>query len=641
MGQRFGRKGQRQSGVAALIGGLAAVGFSLWAASAQAAQLQFWRYSSAQNRIEFATNSDIRPKVQIIPNPVRLVVDLPGVQLNKPTVTQTYNAAVKSIRVGQFDAQTARIVVELATGYTVDPNLVKVSGSSPSSWAIDLPTPVVLSVADAAAAESPQSVSVTDSSPAASTVSSPVLSSPTPAAALPPATGQQTGNLLEDIVITPDGLFLKTSTAVKNTELRRSGQQISVRMQGVSASSQFAQQYSMSYHGIQQLSIRQLSAQPPVTQVTLLVDRRGPSWSASASRFGGIVLVPRTGTTITPGIQRPTDSISILQKKTLGDVPQSTPRPTFSSPQLASSQTATVQNLSLGGSQFLVQASRPVVFTSGWEGPQYRITVRNAQPALGLRTPQTGIGSALSNVEVRQDGSNFSILVTPAPGVRISTISRVGTQTAILTLLRAGMDPQVSQTTPVQPLTLPTPTGRRIVVIDPGHGNIDPGAIGIGGLKETDVVLAIALEVTRLLQQQGIQVYMTRTDESRDVDLPPRVALAEQVRANVFVSIHANSIDLTRPDVNGVETYYAPGSTKGADLAQTILSSITSTVNIPSRGMHSARFYVIRKTSMPSTLIETGFVTGAQDAQRLGDPAFRQQMATAIARGIIEYLNRR
>ena len=637
MGQRFGRKGQRQSGVATLIGGLAAVGFSLWAASAQAAQLQFWRYSSAQNRIEFATNSEIRPRVQIIPNPVRLVVDLPGVQLNKPTVTQTYNAAVKSIRVGQFDAQTARIVVELATGYTVDPNLVKVSGSSPSSWAIDLPTPVVLPVADAVASESPLSVPVADSSSSVS-----VSSSPTPAAALLSASGQQSGNLLEDIVITPDGLFLKTSTAVKNTELRRNGQQISVRMQGVSVSSQFAQQYSMNYHGIRQLSIRQLSAQTPLTQVTLLVDRRGPSWSASASRFDGIVLVPRTGTNITPGIQRPTNSISILQKKTLGEtVPLSTPRPTFSSPPLSNSQIATVQNLSLGGSQFLVQASQPAVFTSGWEGSQYRITVRNAQPALGLRTPQTGIGSALSNVEVRQDGSNFSILVTPAPGVRISTISRVGTQTAILTLLRAGMDPQVSQSTPVQPLTLPTPTGRRIVVIDPGHGNIDPGAIGIGGLKETDVVLAIALEVTRLLQQQGIQVYMTRTDESRDVDLPPRVALAEQVRANVFVSIHANSIDLTRPDVNGVETYYAPGSTSGADLAQTILSSITSTVNIPSRGMHSARFYVIRKTSMPSTLVETGFVTGAQDAQRLADPVFRQQMAVAIARGIIEYLNRR
>ena len=628
MEQRFGRKRQRQSSVAALLGGLTAVGLGLWTSSAQAAQLQFWRYSSAQNRIEFATNSEIRPRVQIIPNPIRLVVDLPGVQLNKPTVTQNYNAAVKSIRVGQFDAQTARIVVELAEGYTVDPNQVKVSGSSPSSWTIDLPTPVAFSAADAGSEAAPVLV-----------IGSPDAAPSVPTAALPSVSSQQTGNLLEDIVITPDGLFLKTSSAVRSTEVRRSGQQISLRMQGVLPSSQLAQQYSMTYHGIRQLSVRQLSVQPAVTQVSLQLDRRSPSWTASASRFGGVVLLPSGGTS-TANVRRPTDSISILQKRTLGEAtPLSTPRSPLSTSQ--ANQGATVQSLSLGGSQFLIQANRPVTFTSGWEGSQYRVTVQNAQPALGLRTPKTGIGSALSDVAVRQDGSNFSILVSPAPGVRISTISRVGTQTVIITLLRAGMDPQVSQTAPVQPLTLPTSTGRKVVVIDPGHGNIDPGAIGIGGLKETDIVLSISLEVARLLQQQGIQVYMTRTDESRDVDLAPRVALAEQVRANVFVSIHANSIDLTRPDVNGVETYYAPGSTAGADLAQTVLSSITSSVNISSRGMHSARFYVIRKTSMPSTLIETGFVTGAQDAQKLADPVFRQQMAAAIARGIIEYLNRR
>jgi N-acetylmuramoyl-L-alanine amidase len=154
-------------------------------------------------------------------------------------------------------------------------------------------------------------------------------------------------------------------------------------------------------------------------------------------------------------------------------------------------------------------------------------------------------------------------------------------------------------------------------------------------------VLPISLEVVRLLQQQGLQVYLTRSDESREVDLPPRVALAERVRADVFVSIHANSINLSRQDINGVETYYAPGAVAGAQLGKTILNSILRSVNISSRGMHPARFYVIRKTSMPSTLIETGFVTGAEDAPKLGDPNFQKQMAAAIAQGIIEYLNTR
>jgi N-acetylmuramoyl-L-alanine amidase len=136
-------------------------------------------------------------------------------------------------------------------------------------------------------------------------------------------------------------------------------------------------------------------------------------------------------------------------------------------------------------------------------------------------------------------------------------------------------------------------------------------------------------------------VYLTRSDESREVDLPPRVALAKQVRADVFVSIHANSINLSRPDINGAEAYYAPGSAAGAELSRIILNSITRSVNIPSRGVRSARFYVVRNTPMPATLIETGFVTGAEDAPKLRDPNFQRQMAAAIAQGIIEFLNQR
>lgn len=649
MGHWFRRRRQHSS-IAVLLGGLAATGMSL-CQPVQAAQLQFWRYSSTQNRLEFSTDDDVRPRVQLIPNPVRLVVDLPGVQFKKPTTTQTYSAAVRSIRVGQFDTQTARIVIELAEGFTVDPAQVKVSGSSPSSWTVDLPTPVAVSAAATSSETTSENAAGTPI--ALSSLSAKAPPSVSESAAVLPSPSSSAANLnsLEDIVVTPDGLFVKTSKAVRGAEVRRSGQEISVRISGVTVSSQLSKsQYAMNYHGVRQLSVQQMSVQPPVAQIKLQVEPRSPNWLASTSRLGGIVLLPSGGSFAVPNALRPSESLSLLQQRA--------PRPTISQsisqstgqiPALSRSQTAVIQNLALGGTQLLIQANRPVVYTSSWEGSQYRITIQNAQPAQGLKAPQTGIGSALSNVTLRQDGRNFSILVTPAPGVRISTISRVGTQTAVLSLARAGSDPVQASATSVftespstlsQP-TLPTPLRRSIVVIDPGHGNIDPGAIGIGGLKETDIVLAIGLEVTRLLQQQGLQVYMTRTDESRDVDLPPRVALAEQVRANLFVSIHANSISLSRQDINGVETYYAPGSTAGADLAQTILSSITRSVNIPSRGMHSARFYVIRKTSMPSTLIETGFVTGAEDAPKLANPSFQKQMAAAIAQGIIEYLNRR
>ena len=127
---------------------------------------------------------------------------------------------------------------------------------------------------------------------------------------------------------------------------------------------------------------------------------------------------------------------------------------------------------------------------------------------------------------------------------------------------------------------------------------------------------------------------------SEKLTLAPRVALAERVRANVFVSIHANAISMSRPDVNGLETYYAPGSPSGKRLAQSIHNSVLGGISMGSRGVRSARFYVIRRTSMPAALVETGFVTGALDNPRLANPAFRRQMAEAIARGILQYLTR-
>jgi N-acetylmuramoyl-L-alanine amidase len=160
--------------------------------------------------------------------------------------------------------------------------------------------------------------------------------------------------------------------------------------------------------------------------------------------------------------------------------------------------------------------------------------------------------------------------------------------------------------------------------------------VGIGGLQEKEIVLDIGIKVANLLQQQGVQAVLTRPDD-RDLDLEPRVQLAEQVNATAFVSIHANSIDLSRPDINGLETYYYQS---GAELAQSIHQSVLAGTGIPDRRVRTARFYVLRRTSMPSVLVEVGFVTGRDDALRLSDPAYRSQMAEAIVRGILQYLQR-
>jgi N-acetylmuramoyl-L-alanine amidase len=181
------------------------------------------------------------------------------------------------------------------------------------------------------------------------------------------------------------------------------------------------------------------------------------------------------------------------------------------------------------------------------------------------------------------------------------------------------------------------PRGRYTIVIDPGHGGPDPGAVGINGLRETDVVLDVSLQLAQLLQAKGINVLMTRTSEV-DVDLPPRVALANNSRADLFLSIHANALSMARPDVNGIETFYFESSRSRA-LAQAVQEQILAiSPGSPDRGARPGRFFVIRRTVMPSALVEMGFVTGSLDSPRLADPAFRRRLAVSLANGLLRYL---
>ena len=181
------------------------------------------------------------------------------------------------------------------------------------------------------------------------------------------------------------------------------------------------------------------------------------------------------------------------------------------------------------------------------------------------------------------------------------------------------------------------PYGKYKVVIDPGHGGSDPGAVGINGLKETDIVLEVSKKVSEFLTNKGVKTMLTRKYE-RTLDLQPRVSKANKSKANAFVSIHANATRGKRSDVNGLETYYYSGS-KGYSLAKNIHQQILITSSqSPDRGVRRSRFYVIRKTSMPAALVEIGFVTGTYDAALLRQKAYRDKMSFAIAKGILNYL---
>jgi len=177
------------------------------------------------------------------------------------------------------------------------------------------------------------------------------------------------------------------------------------------------------------------------------------------------------------------------------------------------------------------------------------------------------------------------------------------------------------------------------VVIDPGHGGPDPGAIGIGGIRETDVVLEVSKIVKKILSEKGVKVRLTRKTEV-DLDLPPRVSFANRSDSDIFVSIHANASRGKRRDINGLETFYYRGW-RGRLLAKRIQKQILRvSPGSPDRGVKQGRYYVIKKTRMPAVLVEIGFLTGRLDARRLEKTAHRKRIAYAIAKGILEYLSK-
>tara|TARA_Y100001970_G_scaffold286901_1_gene410225 strand:- start:13018 stop:14124 length:1107 start_codon:yes stop_codon:yes gene_type:complete len=184
------------------------------------------------------------------------------------------------------------------------------------------------------------------------------------------------------------------------------------------------------------------------------------------------------------------------------------------------------------------------------------------------------------------------------------------------------------------------PKNKYKVVIDPGHGGPDTGAIGIDGIREKDIVLDVSKRVAYILSSRGVIVQLTRNKEI-DLDLPSRVAIANRSNANAFVSIHANASRGKKSYINGVETFFYSGW-RGRSLATKIQREIVKvSPGTPNRGVRKGRYYVIRMTRMPAALVEIGFITGRIDSRRLKQKTFRNKIAFAISKGILEYLSRR
>jgi N-acetylmuramoyl-L-alanine amidase len=111
------------------------------APSAAAGRLQTWQMSSDGRRLSFRTDGGVQPKAMLLFSPTRLVIDLPGTTFPRQTVTQRLSGLYNTLRVGQFDASTTRLVLEVRQGYTLNPKQIVFTGYNPINWAVDLPTP--------------------------------------------------------------------------------------------------------------------------------------------------------------------------------------------------------------------------------------------------------------------------------------------------------------------------------------------------------------------------------------------------------------------------------------------------------------------------------------------------------------------
>ena len=172
------------------------------------------------------------------------------------------------------------------------------------------------------------------------------------------------------------------------------------------------------------------------------------------------------------------------------------------------------------------------------------------------------------------------------------------------------------------------------IVLDPGHGDTDSGAVSIDGLRESDVVLSIAYKVREILKH-SFDVYMTR-DSDTFVSLNYRSSYANNLGdVAAFVSIHCNAASNT--SASGWEIFTSKGDTGADALAASIGKRYAARFTIPARGLKEANFSVLQHTNMPAVLVECCFLSNAEEAQWISSDAIQQQHAEAIADGIIDH----
>ncbi len=190
---------------------------------------------------------------------------------------------------------------------------------------------------------------------------------------------------------------------------------------------------------------------------------------------------------------------------------------------------------------------------------------------------------------------------------------------------------------------------RHTIVIDPGHGGNDPGKVAINSALEKDVNLAIALKLKKYLEQEDMEVVMTRqedkglyeeTDSNKKVhDMKNRLAIMEGAKPALVVSVHQNSYH--EESVSGVQVFYYRDSAEGKRAALLMQEQMIATLQ-PAKereAKENSTYYILKKTTVPTIIVECGFLSNREEADRLTSEDYQERVAWAIHLGIMRYIN--
>ncbi len=170
------------------------------------------------------------------------------------------------------------------------------------------------------------------------------------------------------------------------------------------------------------------------------------------------------------------------------------------------------------------------------------------------------------------------------------------------------------------------------IMLDPGHGGKDPGAVAANGLQEKDVALQVVLLLEEELEERGHQVVLTRRSDIF-IPLERRAEMANREKAQLFISVHCNSAVNT--EAQGMEVFHYTIAERSKAWAQKVLTSLAKKFpDHKNRGIKGRTFAVLRLTSMPAVLVELEFISHPGQAQFLDDPASQARLAEAIADGV-------